>query len=148
FRWGDEVVSLVWLYNRTGDENALKLARLLARQGYDWKAHFADFQFPGKVTEKDATLKTHVVNNAMAIKTSVVWSQVSKDDSDRKALYRLLEMTDRYHGMPQGVHGGDEHYAGNSPVQGTELCAVAEGMFSLELAEAILGDPALGDRLE
>jgi hypothetical protein len=148
FRWGDEVVSLVWLYNRTGDENALKLARLLAKQGYDWKAHFADFQFPGKVTPKDATLKTHVVNNAMAIKTSVVWSQISNDDTDRKALYRLLEVMDRYHGMPQGVHGGDEHYAGNSPVQGTELCAVAEGMFSLELAEAILGDPALGDRLE
>ncbi len=148
FRWGDEVVSLVWLYNRTGDENALKLAQLLARQGYDWKDHFAAFQFPGKVDQKDAALRTHVVNNAMAIKTSVVWSQITRKDDDRQAIYRLLEVMDRYHGMPQGVHGGDEHYAGNSPVQGTELCAVAEGMYSLELALAILGDPALGDRLE
>lgn len=148
YRWGDEVVSLVWLYNRTSDANALELARLMASQGYDWKAHYADFKFPGKVDKKDANLKTHVVNNAMAIKTSAVWSQVSKDESDRKAIYRLLEVMDKHHGMPQGVHGGDEHYAGNSPVQGTELCAVAEGMYSLELAMAILGDPAFGDRLE
>lgn len=148
YRWGDEVVSLLWLYNRTGDPDALELAKLMARQGYDWKAHYADFRFPGKVDQKDATLKTHVVNNAMAIKTSVVWSQVSKDASDRQAIYRLLEVMDKYHGMPQGVHGGDEHYAGNSPVQGTELCAVAESMYSLELAIGILGDPALGDRLE
>lgn len=148
YRWGDEVVSLVWLYNRTGDKNTLDLSKLLAAQGYDWKGHYADFQYPGKIDKKDANLKTHVVNNAMAMKTSVVWSQVSGEEADRKALYKLLDVMDRYHGMPQGVHGGDEHYAGNSPVQGTELCAVAEGMFSLELATAILGDPALADRLE
>ena len=34
------------------------------------------------------------------------------------------------------------------PRKGTELCAVVEAMFSLETDIAILGDPALGDRLE
>ena len=47
YRWGDEVVSLVWLYNRTGDKNTLDLSKLLAAQGYDWKGHYADFQYPG-----------------------------------------------------------------------------------------------------
>ncbi len=46
------------------------------------------------------------------------------------------------------MHSGDEHLAGLNPSQGTELCAVVEGMFSLEHALAILGDAKLGDRLE
>jgi DUF1680 family protein len=35
-----------------------------------------------------------------------------------------------------------------NPVQGTELCAVVELMFSLEVLLSVLGDPAFGDRLE
>ena len=42
----------------------------------------------------------------------------------------------------------DEHLAGRDPSHGSELCAVVETMFSLEQALAILGDPALADRLE
>jgi DUF1680 family protein len=147
-RWADQVLSLVWLYNRTGKPELLELARLLNQQAFDWKAHFADFQFKGKVRRDQAKLHTHVVNNAMAMKTSAVWSQISKDESDRKAIYQLLEVMDRHHGQPNGVHSGDEHYAGLDPSQGTELCAVVEAMFSLEQLMAILGDPAFGDRLE
>jgi DUF1680 family protein len=55
---------------------------------------------------------------------------------------------DRHHLMPHGAHSGDEHYAGLDPSQGTELCAVVEGMFSFEQLSAILGDPLFGDRLE
>ncbi|MDX2154178.1 MAG: glycoside hydrolase family 127 protein [Bryobacteraceae bacterium] len=148
FRWGDQALTLAWLYNRTGDPKLLELARVLAKQGYDWKAHFADFQYPRKLAKKETNLKTHVVNNAMAIKTSGVWSLFSGDKSDREAIYQLLKVMDEAHLLPGGVHAGDEHYAGRSPVQGTELCAVVEAMFSLEQMIAILGDPALADRLE
>jgi hypothetical protein len=148
YRWGDQVLSLVWLYNRTGNPAALELARKLAGQGYDWKAHFADFKYRDKLRKEQTDLGTHVVNNAMAIKTSGVWWQVSGDRSDRDAVYQLLGEMDRYHLLPNGVHAGDEHYAGRDPSQGTELCAVVEGMFSLEHLVAILGDAALADRLE
>ena len=50
--------------------------------------------------------------------------------------------------MATGVFTGDEHLAGLDPSQGTELCAVVEYLFSLEVLLAILGDPAFGDRLE
>ncbi len=148
FRWADQALSVAWLYNRTGDEKLLALAKILAKQGYDWKAHYAGFQYPGKVAKKDANLKTHVVNNAMAMKTSGVWSWFSGDQSDRAAIFQLLKVMDEHHLLPGGVHAGDEHYAGRSPVQGTELCAVVEAMFSLEHMIGILGDAALGDRLE
>jgi DUF1680 family protein len=84
----------------------------------------------------------------MALKTSAVWSLVSGNNLDREAIYRLLEVMDRYHLLPNGVHSGDEHYAGRNPSQGTELCAVVEAMFSLQNLIAIVGDPTFGDRLE
>jgi DUF1680 family protein len=147
-RWADQVLTLVWYYNRTGNAKALELARKLHEQSYDWKAHFADFKYQEKVTKKDENLHSHGVNNAMAMKTSAVWWQVSGDESDRKAIGQLQEQLDRYHGQATGIFSCDEHYAGLDPSQGTELCTVVEAMFSLEESIAILGDPALGDRLE
>lgn len=148
FRWQDEVLSLLWLYNRTGDAKLLDLARALREQGHDWRAQFENFQYRDKVERNQTGLQTHVVNNAMALKTSPLWWLVSGEPADRKAFYKQLSELDRYHLMPNGVHSGDEHYAGRHPSQGTELCAVVEGMFSLEHAIAILGDPILADRLE
>ena len=101
-----------------------------------------------KVSKADAKLNTHVVNNAMAQKMSGLWWLVSGEPDDRRAVGHHLATMDRYHLMPNGVHSGDEHYAGTNPSQDTELCAVVEGMFSVEQLLAILGDPALSDRLE
>ena len=148
FRWGDEVISVLWLYNRTGETSLLDLARKLREQGHDWKGQFSNFAFRSKVNQQQLTLATHVVNNAMALKTEGEWWLVSRDNSDRTAVTRQLEEMDRYHLLPNGVHSGDEHYAGKNPSQGTELCAVVEGMFSVESLLAIFGDAALGDRLE
>jgi len=148
YRWAEELLSIVWLYNRQPDPDLLALARELQKQAFDWKGHYAGFKYPDKVEKKQIKLDTHVVNNAMAMKTSAVWWQVSGDPSDRNAIYQLLEVMDRAHLFPNGVHSGDEHYAGRDPSQGTELCAVVEGMFSFEQLLAILGDPRFGDRLE
>jgi DUF1680 family protein len=147
-RWGDEALTLAWLYNRTGDRRLLELAGVLHEQGYDWKKHFENFEWTRRLTKPETSLRTHVVNNAMALKTSAVWWLFTRDPADRSAIYRLLETMDLHHLLPGGVHAGDEHYAGRSPVQGTELCAVVEAMFSLEHLIAIAGDPAFGDRLE
>ncbi|MGB9605542.1 MAG: beta-L-arabinofuranosidase domain-containing protein, partial [Bryobacteraceae bacterium] len=147
-RWAEEVLSLVWLYNRTGDPKLLELARKLKAQGFDWNSHFANFRYTEKIRPEQANLSTHVVNNAMALKTAAVWWQISGDEADRRAAYRMLEVLDHYHLHPNGVHSGDEHYAGLDPSQGTETCAVVESMFSFEILSAILGDPVFGDRLE
>ena len=148
FRWHDEVLTILWLYNRTGDASLLDLARRLHAQGHDWEAQFADFRFPGKVDHSQANLSTHGVNNAMAMKAATVWWLVTGEQKDRDSLYQALNNLDRFHGQPSGVFGADEHYAGRDPSQGTELCAAVEAMFSLETDLSILGDPALGDRLE
>jgi rhamnogalacturonyl hydrolase YesR len=38
FRWQDGALSVIWLYNRTGDPKLLDLVRLLHAQGHDWMA--------------------------------------------------------------------------------------------------------------
>ncbi|MDP9170295.1 MAG: glycoside hydrolase family 127 protein [Acidobacteriota bacterium] len=148
YRWGDEVLSIIWLYNRNGDEKLLDLARQLARQGFDWKGLFADYPYKSKVGKKDATLKTHGVNNAMALKTEALFSLISGDQEDRESSRKMLAELDRYHGAPSGTFAADEHVAGRDPSQGTELCAVVEEMFSLEELTAIYGDAHLANRLE
>jgi len=148
FRWQDEVLSLIWLYDRTDDKAALDLAHKLHQQGYDWDAQFANFGYTEKVSKSNVSLKTHGVNNAMALKAAAVWSVVSGEEKERKAAYRMLAELDRYHLQANGMHSADEHYAGRDPSQGVELCAVVEAMFSYETELAILGDAAIGDRLE
>ncbi len=148
YRWADLVLSIHWLYTRTGDAWLLDVAAELARQGFDWRSHFEDFRCTEKTRLDQCTLATHVVNNAMAVKTGGVWWRQSGAQADRLSVDRTIKMLDRYHGQVTGVFSGDEHLAGPDPSQGTELCAVVEYMFSLEVLLAILGDPICGDRLE
>ena len=148
FRWHDEVLSVLWLYNRHPDPKLLELARKLHQQGHDWEAQFSNFKTTERVPRNQTNLSTHGVNNAMAMKAAAVWWLVTGDPGDRAALYKMLDALDRYHGQPNGIFSADEHYAGRDPSQGTELCAVVEAMFSLEQDLSILGDAAFGDRLE
>jgi len=159
FRWQDNALSVVWLYNRTGNPKLLELARQLHAQGYDWMAEYANFQHterisweylrsaPGGVLS-DLNLSTHGVNNGQAIKAGPVWSQISGSDADRAAASHMIAMLDKYHGLPNGMFSCDEHLAGRNPSQGSELCTVVEFMFSLEQTLGIVGDPKLSDRLE
>jgi DUF1680 family protein len=50
--------------------------------------------------------------------------------------------------MATGVFTGDECIAGLRPTQGTELCAVVEHAYSLEILLSVIGSPAYGDSLE
>ncbi|WP_263374752.1 glycoside hydrolase family 127 protein [Granulicella aggregans] len=159
FRWQDNALSAIWLYNRTGDESLLTLAKLLHEQGHDWQAQFADFKYTEPVTPErihldeknglgDTALSTHGVNNGQALKAAPVWSLLSGKEEDRKGMEQMLAALDKYHGLPNGMFSCDEHFAGRNPSQGSELCTVVEAMYSLEVGMSILGDASLGDRLE
>jgi uncharacterized protein len=148
YRWADLILSIHWLYIRTGEAWLLDVAAAVARQGYDWQTHFAEFHLTAKTARDQCTLASHVVNNAMAVKTGGVWWRQSGAHRDRESVSHAITMLDTYHGQVTGVFSGDEHLAGTDPSQGTELCAVVEYMFSLEELLAGLGDPAFGDRLE
>ena len=149
------------LYNRTGDPALLKLAQVLHDQGADWKAHFANFEFreqidargAGPEAERGVTPIERCARTASTTRwrsrRAPLWSLVSgRSDRSRRDRIARSTMLDRYHGLPNGMFSADEHYAGQDPSQGTELCAVVEAMFSLQQAIRVTGDAALADRLE
>lgn len=148
FRWADLMVSIHWLHARTGEDWLLPLAAKVRAQGFDWKQLFERYPYRQRVDGDDRHLVTHVVNNAMGLKAAAVWSRQSGDASDRDASLHMIDELDRYHGQATQVFSGDEHLAGRNPSQGTELCAVVEYLYSLEVLFAILGDAKLADRLE
>lgn len=163
YRWPDLALPIFWLHERTGEGWLLDLAAKSYRQSFDWGAHFASFPEPYRAKQRLDQIfppdkaeghtyafdhASHVVNNAMGIKQPGVWYRLSGDKADRDAARAIIATLDRYHGQASGAFSGDEHLAGTSPSQGTELCAVVEYMYSLETLASITGDAALGDRLE
>jgi len=147
FRWGEYLVSLLWLCERRACPVFEQLALLLRSQGYNWSDHFRYFRIEDKI-RKNPNLATHVVNHAMAVKYPGLWSLFSQSEEDRRASDTAIEMLDRFHGCATGLFTGDEHLSGLNPSQGTELCAVVEYMYSLEVLSSLFGGTAYADRLE
>jgi len=149
FRWFEGLVAAFYLHERTGEAWLLDLARTLRAQGADYAAILAtdDFRTP---TPRRGLWKwtKHVVNTAMATKASALSWRLDQRPADRAFATEMIDVIDRYHGQVTGMFSGDECVAGKNPLQGSELCAVVEYMYSLETLMSVLGDGAFADRLE
>lgn len=153
--WGwaramDNVLVIHWLYNLTGDSFLLELAAKLIEDTLDWTEWQANYELRKilSLAEWDGGMYTHVVNNAMGVKAAGVFYVQTGKEWHRIASKLGIEQLMKHHGQPNGIWSGDEHLNGTSPTSGTELCAVAEFMFSLEELIRILGDASFGDQLE
>ena len=147
FRWGEFLVSLIWLCERRDCPLFDDVASLIQSQGYDWSDHFTYFTIENQV-RGGTHLATHGVNHAMAVKYPGLWCLFSRSEEDRKASESAIELLDLYHGQATGIFTCDEFLAGKNPSQGTELCSVVEFMFSLETLISLFGKVADADRLE
>lgn len=147
FRAADLVVSLLWLHEKTGEPWLLDLARQAFDQSHDWRVQFEDFRFTDRVLEH-TNLATHGVNTGMALKYGPTRWRLTGDPKDLAATALMLSKLDQYHGQATGLFTCDEHLAGRSPSQGSELCTVVEAMYALALAAAASGDVTHADRLE
>ncbi|HEU5088691.1 MAG TPA: beta-L-arabinofuranosidase domain-containing protein, partial [Roseiflexaceae bacterium] len=148
FRWFEFLIAIWWLYERTPERWLVDLAVKLQAQGFNWQDFFKRWPLTEPTEPGRWNFAGHVVNNAMALKEGALWWRLTGDEADRRAPYTMIELLDRYHGMPTGVFSGDECLSGTSAIQGTELCAVVEYQYALEWLLGVLGDAALADRLE
>ena len=148
FRWFESLIGIYWLYEQTEEPWLLDLAVKLHAQGFNWSSFFKRFPLKEKTPKGQWNFMGHVVNNGMAVKAPALWWRLTGSEDDRQMVFRMMEEQDQYHGQATGIFSGDECFAGKNPSQGTELCAVVEYMYSLEMLTAILGDPQFGDRLE
>lgn len=149
FRWYEGLVPIFHAYAHTREPWLLDLARLLRTQGVDFETLFATADIAVPTPRRGLWKWTkHVVNTAMATKAAALSWRLDRKPSDRTFARTMIDLLDRHHGQVTGMFSGDECLSGRNPLQGTELCAVVEYMYSLEHLFSVLGDPFFADRLE
>ena len=150
-RGADNGLVVQWLYNQTGDAFLLDLAELLEAQTFGWSDWFRDRDWvihAAAYQNGEQWMRRHGVNVAMALKAPVVRYQRSGNPEDAAILQTVWGDLMTLHGLPNGMFSADEDLHANDPVQGVELCAITEAMFSLEQAISLTGDLRYADALE
>jgi hypothetical protein len=135
-RGGDNLESVYWLYNRTGEAWLLDLAKKIHRHTYNWT---------------DGPPNLHNVNFAQSFREPAEYWQQANDQ-------RFLDGTQRQYDtvmgtwgqVPGGGFGADENARKGyiDPRQGFETCGIVEFMHSFEMLERITGSPRWSDRCE
>ena len=143
FRYFEGLIAVRFIYARCGEDWLLRLAALLKAQGADYDALTEQWKTPLNRWRYE----THIVNLAMMLKAEALECALTGAPyTDRaEALYEVLAACN---GTPVGLFTGDECLSGLSPIQGTELCAVVEQMYSYEQLYACTGDEKWLERLE
>jgi hypothetical protein len=137
-RGGDNLYSIYWLYNRTGDKWLLDLARKVHRRTADWE-------------QADRLPNWHNVNIAQGFREPATWYLQSHDSADMKASYHNFYLVRKLYGqVPGGMFGADENARpGHSgPHQAVETCGMVEQMNSDEILLRFTGDPLWADNCE
>ena len=144
-RWFEGLIAIAWLYEKTREEWLIGLAKKLHIQGFDWQAMLDENIF--KYCTEGWDLYSHIVNIAMMFKSQALWSLFS-DEGECDFAEKAYEYFDKNFGTAVGHFIGDECLSESSPVQGAELCAIVELMYSYEWLFAITGKTIWLDRLE
>jgi hypothetical protein len=135
-RVGDNIESIYWLYNRTGDKSLLKVAERIHKHGARWDKGVANW---------------HGVNFTQGFREPAIFSMQSKNPADRKATYDDYDTAMGIYGQfPGGGFASDENARPGyvDPRQGFETCSMVESMHSFEMLTKITGDATWGDRTE
>ena len=147
-RGGENLESVYWLYNRTGENFLMDLGRRLFERTADWTS-------PVLTADRDRALVEssfyHGVNIAMGFREPAVYSQQSKERKHLEAAERnYRQVLEEYGQQPGGMFGADENIrpGKTDPRQGAETCSMVEFMASFESLLRITGDPVWADRCE
>ncbi|MCS2891950.1 glycoside hydrolase family 127 protein [Parabacteroides faecis] len=137
-RGGDNLWSVVWLYNHTGDKNLLTLGEKIHKNTADW-------------TKSTQLPNWHNVNVAQCFREPATYYLFSGDSSMLAASYNVQSLVRRAFGqVPGGMFGADENARIGffDPRQGTETCGFVEQMASDEIMLQISGDPYWAENCE
>jgi len=160
-RGGDNLHSVLWLYNRTGEDWLLELAEKVHRNTAPWSSRghsMSDIGNPKHVREGMEwpdwyrnLIDWHNVNVAQAFREPAQYYQLSHDEKDLQATYDNFNIVREHFGqVPGGMFGADENARPgyDDPRQGIETCGMVEQMNSDEHLLRITGDIFWADHAE
>ncbi|GAA1557849.1 beta-L-arabinofuranosidase domain-containing protein [Kribbella lupini] len=136
FRWGDNIDSAYWLYNRTGDAWLLDLVHKMHAGSADYVSGIPNW---------------HNVNLAQGFREPLQYGLLATDREYAAATYQnYATIMERYGQFPGGGFAGDENSRPGfgDPRQGFETCGIAELMHSFEMLTRFTGDTVWTDRCE
>jgi len=129
-RGGDNLLSVYWLYNLTGDKFLLELAEKIHRNTANWR-------------QRSTLPNWHNVNIAQSFREPASYYMLSKDSADLLASYNVHYLIRNTFGqVPGGMFGADENARMGyiDPRQATETCGFVEQMASDEWLLRMTGD--------
>ncbi|MEX8546604.1 MAG: beta-L-arabinofuranosidase domain-containing protein [Mucilaginibacter sp.] len=137
-RGGDNLLSVYWLYNRTGDKWLLDLANKIDKNTADWR-------------QANNLPNWHNVNIAECFREPATFHLQSHDQKDLNATYNDFKLVRAMYGqVPGGMFGSDENARKGyvDPRQAVETCGMVEQMTSDEMLLGDTGDPFWAENCE
>ncbi|MHB8636121.1 MAG: beta-L-arabinofuranosidase domain-containing protein [Fimbriimonadaceae bacterium] len=135
-RQGDNIASVLWLYNYTRAGFLLDLAEKLDHRGAQWS---------------DGVANWHGVNFAQGFREPAEIAEVTKDHKQAAMTEADYDTARRLYGqVPGGMWAADENARKgySDPRQAAETCTMVEMMWSDEMLLTMTGDPKWADRCE
>lgn len=137
-RGGDNLYSVYWLYDHTGEKWLLDVANKIYRNTANW-------------SQANNLPNWHNVNVAQSFREPATYFMQNKDSSSLKATYNDFYLIRNIYGqVPGGMFGADEdaRKGYTDPRQAVETCGMVEQMSSDEILTDITGDPMWADNCE
>jgi DUF1680 family protein len=137
-RGGDNILSVYWLYNITGEEFLLDLVHKIHRNTADWM-------------RPSSLPNWHNVNIAQGFREPATYYMLTHEAEHLHASYNDHALIRRTFGqVPGGMFGADENARMGyiDPRQGTETCGFVEQMASDEIMLRQTGDPMWAEHCE
>lgn len=137
-RGGDNIYSVYWLYNITGDAFLLDLVHKIHRNTANW---MMDSSLPN----------WHNVNVAQGFREPATYYMLTRDSAHLCSSYNVHNLIRRTFGQVSGgMFGADENARMGyiDPRQGTETCGFVEQMASDEILLRYTGDPSWAEHCE
>ncbi|MEU7875050.1 RICIN domain-containing protein [Dactylosporangium sp. NPDC049140] len=135
-RWGDNIDSVYWLYNRTGESWLLDLVRKIHAGSADYTNGIPNW---------------HNVNLAQGFREPAQFGLLDTDPKYQQATYNDYNtVMGLYGNFPGGGFAGDENCRTGytDPRQGFETCGIVEFMHSHQMLARMTGDSVWLDRCE